>query len=135
MRESNDLFAALSRSTFRSRFRLRGADEAYLRDKGLDLVLRHAADLIAQRLAPADPTNDGKQTPWRGHPAFVAQHATATCCRTCLAKWHQIPAGRELTTEEQAYVVGVIRQWLSRQGITPAAQTPANRLGLWDATE
>jgi hypothetical protein len=34
----------------------------------------------------------------RGHPVFIAQHATATCCRGCLAKWHDIPAGRALTT-------------------------------------
>ncbi len=29
----------------------------------------------------AEPRNDGKQTPFRGHPVFTAQHATATCCR------------------------------------------------------
>ncbi|MCP9485713.1 MAG: DUF4186 domain-containing protein [Gaiellaceae bacterium MAG52_C11] len=40
--------------------------------------------MIAQRVAPAAPRKDGKQTPYRGHPVFVAQHATATCCRTVL---------------------------------------------------
>ena len=86
MRNADDLFAALARSTFRRRFRLRDADARYLREKGIELVLRHAAEFVAQRLAPARPPNDGKQTPFRGHPAFVAQHATATCCRTCLHK-------------------------------------------------
>jgi hypothetical protein len=78
-------------------FHLRGRDRvtAELREQ---LTLRlHARDLIARRLAPAEPRNDGKQTPYRGHPVFVAQHATATCCRTCLERWHQIPKGRELT--------------------------------------
>jgi hypothetical protein len=47
---------------------------------------------------------------------FVAQHATATCCRSCLAKWHGIPAGHELTDEEQAHVVSAIERWLARDG-------------------
>jgi len=80
----------------------------------MDTVLAHAADFIAQRLAPADPRNDGKQTPFRGHPVFVAQHATATCCRGCLAKWHHIEKGRPLTGDEQAYAVAVIEHWLRR---------------------
>ena len=76
-------------------------------------VLQHAAGFIEKRLAPAFPVKDGKQTPWHNHPVFVAQHATATCCRGCLQKWHQIPKGRALTAEEQAYIVEVIGRWLS----------------------
>jgi hypothetical protein len=113
----DDLFSRLARSTFRSRFRLRGRELAYLQEKGLATVLSHAADFIATRLAPANLANDGKQTPMRNHPAFIAQHATATCCRGCLAKWHGIPRGRELTAEEQKYVVSVIERWLSTQGL------------------
>ena len=111
----DDLFEALGRSTFRRRFRLRGADLAYLRAKGMDTVLRHADEMIAARLAPAEPQNDGKQTPMRGHPVFVAQHATGTCCRGCLAKWHRIPKGRDLTDSERAHVVGVIERWIRHQ--------------------
>ncbi|WP_407530855.1 DUF4186 family protein [Methylobacterium oryzisoli] len=66
-------------------------------------------------LVPADPKNDGKQTPLRGHPAFVAQHATATCCRSCLSKWHGIPSKRELSTAEQRHVVEAIARWLQMQ--------------------
>lgn len=40
-----------------------------------------------------------------GISVFIAQHATACCCRGCLYKWHGIPVGRELTAEEQKYVV------------------------------
>lgn len=113
-RDFDELFAALSRSPFRRRFRLGVREREYLESKGIDTVLVHAADFIAQRLAPADPRNDGKQTPFRGHPVFVAQHATATCCRGCLAKWHHIEKGRALTAEQQAYAVGVIEHWLRR---------------------
>lgn len=113
MKDLDKLFAALAQSTFRSSFQLRGKDLAYLKQKGLSLVLDHAEDFISKRLAPAVIINDGKQTPMRGHPVFVAQHATACCCRGCLAKWHQIPPGRALTLAEQAYIVVVLEKWLS----------------------
>lgn len=115
MKDVHEVLSRLSRSPFRSRIHLRGKELHYLRSKGMDEVLKHAAEFIEKRLAPASPTNDGKQTPWHNHPAFVAQHATATCCRGCLQKWHQIPKGRMLTAEEQQYIVELIRGWLSRQ--------------------
>ena len=76
VRNLDDVFAALERSAFRRRFRLGPREQAYLRDKGLPVVLAHAADFVAQRLAPAQPRNDGKQTPMRGHPVFhrAARH-------------------------------------------------------------
>jgi hypothetical protein len=110
----NELFDRLGRSEFRSRFRLRGKELDYLNSRGLDVVLEHAADFVEKRLAPAEPPNDGKQTPMRGHPAFVAQHATATCCRGCLLKWHSIPKGGPLTEPEKTYVLRVVRAWLSK---------------------
>lgn len=75
----------------------------------------HARDFIRQRLAAAHPTNDGKQTPMRGHPVFVAQHATATCCRGCLKKWHRIPLGTELDEGQQRYLSEVLFYWLQQQ--------------------
>ncbi|HVY86418.1 MAG TPA: DUF4186 domain-containing protein [Caulobacterales bacterium] len=108
-----DLFDRLRASRFRSRFKLGPKEAAYLHDKGLPVVREHAADFVAKRLAPAAPANDGKQTPMRGHPVFIAQHATATCCRSCLAKWHGIAAGAALTPAQQVYVVDVIERWLN----------------------
>lgn len=111
----DSLFERLSRSAFRSRFRLRTTELDYIRAKGLATIRQHAGDFVCQRLAPAFPPNDGRQTPMRGHPVFVAQHATGCCCRGCLAKWHGIPAGRPLTEAEQAYVVEVLMAWIGRQ--------------------
>ena len=108
VRDLDDLFAALRRSPFRQRFRLAARERAYLAERGMPTIRAHAADFVARRLAPAAPRNDGKQTPFRGHPVFVAQHATATCCRGCLAKWHLIAQGRDLTAEEQAHAVAAI---------------------------
>ncbi len=120
------VLARLKTSQFRRKFRLLQRERNYLLAKGLPIVLRHAADFIQARLAPAQPPNDGKQTPWRGHPVFIAQHATATCCRGCLEKWHRIPRGQELTPEQQGYVVNVIRAWLREQQAPPS--TSARRV-------
>lgn len=113
MRDLDELFKQLATSNFRRRFTLKGKELAYLRAKGLAVVVAHAREFIAQRLAPAEPENDGKQTPWRNHPVFVAQHATATCCRGCLAKWHRIEAHRALGDDEQRYIAVVLAHWLS----------------------
>ncbi len=78
----------------------------------MEVVRKHAGELLAKRLAPAAPHKDGKQTPYRGHPVFVAQHATATCCRGCLERWHGIPKGRELTADVQAYAADIICRWI-----------------------
>src|SRR5574338_189693 len=108
MNDVQEVLSRLSHSSFRSRIRLQAKELDYLRKKGMSEVLRHAAEFMENRLAPASPVNDGKQTPWHNHPVFVAQHATATCCRGCLQKWHHIPKGRALTAEEQQYIVNVI---------------------------
>ena len=112
MNVPDTLFTRLSRSTFRSRFHLGAKERQYCWDKGAQVIDQHAADFVAKRLAPAMPANDGKQTPMRGHPVFIAQHATATCCRGCLEKWHQIPQGQSLSEEQQTYIVAVIHHWL-----------------------
>jgi hypothetical protein len=127
VREIDQLFEVLQKSPFRRRFRLTALERAYLGAKGLPAMLRHAGDFIEQRLAPAGPANDGKQTPFRGHPVFVAQHATATCCRSCLAKWHRIPAGRSLTDDEQKYILMVLKRWIESQPINLSATR--HRLG------
>jgi hypothetical protein len=115
MRDTDELFGALSRSRFRSKFALGPKELAYLAAHGQLAVMEHARKFVSERLAPAAPRNDGKQTPFRGHPVFVAQHATATCCRSCLAKWHAIDPGRVLTAVEQDHVVSVIAKWLLAQ--------------------
>ena len=117
MRDMDELLAALGRSKFRSRFRLSGKEAVYLSQKGLDTIIEHARDFVGKRLADAYPTNDGRQTPMRNHPVFVAQHATGTCCRKCLEKWHHIPRGEPLTEADIDYVVEVLRCWLVAQNV------------------
>lgn len=119
IRDLDQVFSGLARSSFRQRFHLGAREQAYLRDKGFPTVLAHTRDFIGKRLAPAEPVNDGKQTPFRGHPVFIAQHATATCCRICLEKWHGIRRGQALNKEERSHVAAAIERWLREN----AAQT------------
>ena len=111
----NQLFERLACSKFRSSFHLRRRELSYFQEKGLETIMEHAQGLLTPRLFAANPPNDGKQTPMKNHPVFIAQHATGCCCRSCLEKWHGIPKGRALTPEEQQYVLSVIRVWLLRE--------------------
>ena len=104
----------LQRSPFRARFRLAQKDKQYISEKGMETIRSHAADFVRMRLAPAIIPNDGKQTPMRGHPVFVAQHACACCCRGCLNKWYHVSLGRELTTDEQERIVNLLMAWIER---------------------
>lgn len=105
----------LAKSKFRASFHLKKKDFYYIEKKGLETIESHAHDFITKKLAPACPANDGKQTAFHGHPVFVAQHATATCCRGCLEKWYHIPKGRELSSEEVSFVVSVIMSWIEKE--------------------
>ncbi|MGL6020356.1 MAG: DUF4186 domain-containing protein [Gibbsiella quercinecans] len=113
--DSEALWRRLQSSPFRAKFRLNTKDQHYFAAKGMPIILSHARDFIDRRLAAAYPKNDGKQTPMRGHPVFVAQHATATCCRGCLEKWHGIAQGKELNEAQKDYIVQVIALWLTRR--------------------
>ena len=105
----------LAKSQFRSKFKLNKECKQYVLDKGLDSIRLHAYDFISKRIAPADIPNDGKQTPYKNHPVFIAQHATATCCRGCISKWHGIPKSIELSEKQKEYIVDFIMFWIERQ--------------------
>ena len=109
-----EAFAKLDRSSFRRRFRLSTALKRYIEEKGMEAIRRHAEDFVRTRLAPANPPSDGRQTPMRGHPVFVAQHATATGCRSCLAKWWKVPRGIEIPAERQEGIVDFLMAWIER---------------------
>jgi hypothetical protein len=90
-------------------------EKEYVQSRGIDILRLHATDFVNKRLAPADPKNDGRQTPLKGHPVFIAQHATGTSDREKLEKFHGIKTGIELTEKEVSYVVSVILRWIQEQ--------------------
>lgn len=109
------IFEKLAKSKFRSSFHLKDSDREYIRKKGMDTIRSHAIDFIKKNLSDVSKVNDGKQTPTRGHPVFIAQHATATCCRGCIAKWYGIEATHILTERESERILNVIMQWISKE--------------------
>lgn len=113
-----NILEKLNRSKFRSSFHLKEKDVIYIQNKGIDTIRKHANDFINQRLSSANIANDGKQTPYKGHPVFIAQHATATCCRGCLEKWHHIPKNTELTKENKEYIITLIMAWIKHELIS-----------------
>ncbi len=110
-----DLFQRLSHSKFRSSFHLKEKDILYIQEKGFQTIEEHAYQFIRKRIAPRYLIHDGRQTPMKGHPVFIAQHATATCCRGCIYKWHKIDSDKELSEEEVSYLVKVILIWIKRE--------------------
>lgn len=111
----DDILNRLSKSKFISSFKLKEKEKIYIKEKGITKIKEHAYDFINKRLAPKNIKNDGKQTPYHGHPVFIAEHATATCCRNCLYKWHNIDKNRELTKEEIDYIVNLIINWIEKE--------------------
>lgn len=121
-----ELKERLARSPFRSRFKLGEKELRYAAENKAEVISAHARKIITERLAPALPVNDGKQTPMHGHAIFIAQHATACCCRGCLARWHGIPAGRELSEKEITCIADILVRWIKDQlaEAAPEAYTP-----------
>lgn len=105
----------LSKSKFRSSFHLKDKDILYIDDKGIDKIRNHAYDFVTKRLADTSNVTDGKQTPMKGHPVFIAQHATGTCCRRCLEKWHHISKNKNMTDDDIKYVVDIIMSWIEKE--------------------
>ncbi len=115
MQSIDEALDKLSKSKFRSSFHLSEKDKAYIEEKGIETIRLHATDFITSRLAPQYIANDGKQTPMKGHPVFIAQHATACCCRGCLYKWYKVKPGKELNDIQIEKIVNLIMAWIERE--------------------
>ncbi len=115
MQTIDNALKKLSKSKFRSSFHLKAKDIAYIDEKGMDTIKSHAEDFISEKLAPAQPKNDGKQTPMKNHPVFIAQHACACCCRSCLEKWYKVPQGKALTKTQQEKIVKLLMAWIEKE--------------------
>lgn len=105
----------LSKSKFRSSFHLSNKLREYTKEKGLDLIKKHAYEILEKRLKIYDELKDGKQTPYKNHPVFIAQHACACCCRGCLEKWYKIDKAKELSAEEIDFFADLIVAWIKKE--------------------
>ena len=110
-----DVLDWLCKSKFRSAFHLKDKDMLYIKDKGVDKIREHAYDFISKRIVDTSNVTDGKQTPMRGHPVFIAQHATGTWCRGCLEKWHHINKNKKMDKNDTDYIVNVFMSWIENE--------------------
>ena len=80
----------------------------YALRKGRTGLLETTRKQIRRLVGPADPPFDGRQTPREtsssANAIHYAQHATASCCRTCIEEWHGIPQGQALGDEDVFYL-------------------------------
>lgn len=129
-------FDALKHETIRHHFFHREVDDGALRHaqrKGRIALKEAARTRLEKYLAPAEPARDGRQTPLEGNTIYYAQHATATCCRTCLEYWHAIPKGRALSKTELNYCTTLVNLFLDERLPDLAdgpISVPARRLNL-----
>ncbi len=105
----------LKYSKFRNSFHLKQKEFQYICEKGVEKIESHAYDFVNKHLKDISSFRDGKQTPMNGHPVFIAQHATATCCRECLYKWHHIEKTHILREVEIKYIVDIIMTWIKNE--------------------
>ena len=106
---------SLEKSKFRSSFHLRKYMKEYINVKGIDTIEQHCEDFINKNLKIYNKEKDGHQTPTKNHPVFIAQHATATCCRGCIEKWYHIPKEKELDDREIKRIKAIIMSWINRE--------------------
>ncbi len=115
MQSLEEALEKLSHSKFRASFHLTKRERQYLDEKGKETIERHARDFVRTKLSPADPLNDGKQTPMHGHPVFKAMHATGCCCRGCLNKWYKVPLHQKLNEQQEEKIVRLLMAWIEKE--------------------
>lgn len=118
LKDASHTFRALQHELIRHHFFHRTIDEDALRHaqrKGRVALKAAARDRLGKYLAPENPPRDGYQTPMNGNTIYYAQHATATCCRTCLEYWHNIPKGRPLSADELEYCAKLVDLYLDER--------------------
>lgn len=110
----NERLKSLQKSKFRSHFYLKEKELHIIDEKGFEKIKEHAYDIIKKNIACYNERLDGKQTPMKNHPVFIAEHATATCCRGCIERWHHIPKTKELNDNEINFIVELIMAWIKK---------------------
>jgi hypothetical protein len=110
MRHS-DPFVRLKSSSYRRNMGLTAFEKKSVMKEGFGKVVERCREALDDLDMP-DYTHG--ETPYKG-VVPKAQHATSTCCRKCMFRWHGIPRYRELTEEERAYVIRLILRWVRKE--------------------
>ncbi len=111
-KEWDALKKKLSKDGRLEKFVLGEPEQEYVTSRGMDILRLHATDFVNKRLAPENPKNDGRQTPTKGHPVFIAQHATGCNDRDSLEQFFGIKKGKELSEAQVSKIVDAILRWI-----------------------
>ena len=118
IRDSEYTFSMLRIEMIRHKYwhqSLNERERNYAKRKGRAGIRIAAEKRIRSSVGPKEPYKDGTQTPWAGHLLYYAQHATASCCRTCIAEWHAIPTGRALSGDEIEYLTDLVCDYVDER--------------------
>jgi len=85
-----------------------------LRKGKIELINTVEKRIRASVKAPVDAF-DGRRTKWEGNPIHYGQHATATCCRKCIERWHNVPRDEELTEKQVKYFTHLVIMFLEER--------------------
>ena len=103
-----EVFSKLNKTGRISNFSLGDAEIEYVSSRGIEILRLHATDFIQKRIAPKEPKNDGHQTPAKGHPVFLAQHACGCNDRDSVEQFFGFKKGSLLKEKEVNLIVDVI---------------------------
>ena len=91
-------------------------------ERGKIEILAKAKEIVTKKISKIPKGYfDYLCTPTKGKEiVHYAQHATATCCRRCVARWHNIPEDVVLTEPQVDYFVELIEMYIDEKvpGIT-----------------
>lgn len=110
-----DIFRRLNCSKVCCKFKLKDDQWDYLAKRGFDSILLEGRTLIVKIFSEEAKHHSCKVAPVQNHPIFTALHATGTCCRSSLEKWHKIPKNKELREKDIFYILLVVKEWIIRQ--------------------
>lgn len=90
--------------------------KAILRAKkrGLKAIRERAKQIVSKKIGhPPVSRWDYRNCPQEGTEVIeYGRHATATCCRPCLERWHNIPQNAFLTEEQIKYCVDLVELYV-----------------------
>ncbi|WP_372655987.1 DUF4186 family protein [Halobacteriovorax sp.] len=110
-----DIFRRLGCSKVCCKFKLKDEQWEYLAKRGFDTILLEGRSLIVKIFNEDSLSHSCKVAPVQTHPIYIALHATGTCCRSSLEKWHKIPKSKELKEKDIFYILLVVKEWIIRQ--------------------
>lgn len=87
----------------------------YALRKGKIELFETAEHIIRKNIAKPADVYGNLATSIEGNAIHYAQHATATCCRKCIEKWHGIPLDQTLTEDQIVYFTKLVILYLKER--------------------